>query len=273
MNRLIRIEWFKIRSFKAFWIFLGIYALCISSVVLGIQSFLRFIKNQGGDFNGLDPTMLPIFDMADVWQNMAYLSSIFKIMLGFIVVTTIANEVRNRTLRQSIIDGQSPTEYLKGKLLWNAAMALFSSLVVFLVSLIAGLLYSKVQGVDYILNGLQFVGGHFLVIFLFMCFCMMITLMLPRPGIVIIGIFAYTIIFEPIAYLICTQAPGVPDWARIGAEFLPISAISSVVNNPFPKYILQEIQDYVSLSSVGIAFVWGFIFVGVSYLLLHKKDW
>ncbi len=273
MNRLIKIEWYKLKSFKGFWIFAGIYAVAIFGLVIGARSLLLFFKNQGAEFRGLDPTMFPIFDLQDVWQNMAYLSSVFKLFLGCIVVTIVANEIRNRTLRQNIIDGQSIGEYLKGKLLFNGVMAAFSSVVVFLVALTAGLLYSRVQGLHYILEGLQFVGGHFIIIFGYLAFCLMLTLLFPRPGFLIIGLAIYTYMFEPLLSLFLSHYENLSQFWRQVAEILPVTAINRVVTQPFGKYFLQEIQDFVSWQRVIVALIWSTVFILLSYLLLKKKDW
>ncbi len=273
MGRLLRIEWLKVKSFKAFWVFLAIYFIALLGMVIGSRSFLRFLKNQGAEYKGMDPTMIPLFDMSDVWHNVAYLSASLKILAGFIVITIVANEVRNRTLRQSIIDGMSYREYLAGKLLWNLAFALVASAVVWLIAFVAGSIYSPVHGLSYVWEGLQFILGHALIIFCFMCMSLMITLVLPRPGIVIIGLLVYSVIMEPLIAVFLRHYDGIPEAWSLLADMLPVSAINRVVQIPFPKYILQEVQTYVGWPQVLVALGWCGLFILGSYTALRRKDW
>jgi hypothetical protein len=51
-----------------------------------------------------------------------------------------------------------------------------------------------------------------------------------------------------------------------------MESISNLVAMPFPRYLFQEIQDYVSISSVAIALVWTGAFNYISYWKLKKSD-
>jgi ABC-2 type transport system permease protein len=53
---------------------------------------MQYLKNQGAEFNGIDPTILPLYDFPDVWQNMTYVATFFKIILAFIVIISVTNE-------------------------------------------------------------------------------------------------------------------------------------------------------------------------------------
>jgi hypothetical protein len=55
-------------------------------------------------------------------------------------------------------------------------------------------------------------------------------------------------------------------------QFFPLESIMNLVPMPFARYTFQEIQDHVSLTAVGIAIVWIFLFNYFSYLKLKKSD-
>jgi len=80
----------------------------------------------------------------------------------------------------------------------------------------------------------------------------------------------YTVIIEPIITAIFLHAPLPPIFREL-ALFFPRQAITNLIPNPFPQYILQEIQDYVSFSSVAIAGGEMLLFLGLIWLLLKWK--
>jgi hypothetical protein len=115
MIRLFEIEWLKLKNYKIFWILFGLYFLGLLVVCSGGMFLLEYIKRTGGDFKGIDPTILPLYDFPDVWQNTIYVATFFKLFLAFIVIISICNDINYRTLRQNIIDGLSKKEFLISK--------------------------------------------------------------------------------------------------------------------------------------------------------------
>jgi hypothetical protein len=55
-------------------------------------------------------------------------------------------------------------------------------------------------------------------------------------------------------------------------QFFPLESITNLVPLPFARYAFQEIQDYVSITSVLIAIGWTFLFNYFSYLKLKRAD-
>ena len=127
MKRLLQIEWLKLKHYRPFWVLTGLYTIIISVIVIGVHFFFDYLKRQGADINGFDPTMFPFYDFPDIWQNITYAATWFKLFLAFIVVISIANEVTHRTLRQNIIDGMSKKDWLVSKLLLIVAFKVNSN--------------------------------------------------------------------------------------------------------------------------------------------------
>ena len=123
MTRLLQIEWLKLRHYRPFWILIGLYGLLTTIIGISAPLFMRWLKNQGADFKGFDPTMIPLFDFPDVWQNLTFIMSIFNVLLAMIVIMSIYNEIEFRINRQNIIDGMSKWEWLKSKLAFIGAIA------------------------------------------------------------------------------------------------------------------------------------------------------
>lgn len=272
MNRLLKIEWLKLKHYRPFRILIGGYAILLVLVGSSISFFLAFLKSKGADFRGFDPTMIPFYDFPDVWQNVAYIATYFKLLLAFIVIISIANEVEFRTLRQNIIDGMSKKEWLASKLLFLLSLSIGSILLLFLIGLLNGLVYSHPDGFRFIFHSLSFLFAYGLEVFTFLTFSLLLTLIIRRAGLVIVGLTMYTLAFEPFVALALMNIPEISHWGPYIAPYFPIRALNNLIHIPFPRYVLQEIQDYVSLKEVFIVLLWLIFNVGMSYWILKKRD-
>jgi len=77
-------------------------------------------------------------------------------------------------------------------------------------------------------------------------------------------LFLYTLIIEPVVGL------------RINSDMvkglLPMKAINNLIHLPFGKYLLREVQDYVTFREILIVILYTVLFVYLVYLLLQKRD-
>lgn len=273
MIRVLKLEWLKVKNYRVFWILLGLYILALIIICYGGTLFLEWLKSKGADFQGIDPTILPIYDFPDVWQNTTYLGSFLKVLPAFIVSISITNDQTYNTLRQNIIDGISKKEYLVSKLSFIGAFGLISTLFLFLSGFINGALYSHVWGIEYIFDKLEFLAAYFYDIIVYCTLAFLLSLIIKKAGFVIVILFLYTLMFEPIAGAILENAPFSKNtfWAYL-VPFLPIRALNDLIPVPFPKYIFMEIEDSVPVSSLLISTGW-FIFYLVSIVfILNKRD-
>ncbi len=272
MNRLLQIEWLKLKHYRPFWILVGLYAILVILICGSVQFFLEFLKREGADFEGIDPTIIPFYDFPDIWQNITYFATYFKLFLAFIVIISIANEANFRTLRQNVIDGMSKKDWLVSKLLFIGSLAIASTLLLLVVGLVMGLLYSHPDGFRFLFHSTQFLLAYTLEVFTFLTFALLITLIVRRAGLVIVGLMMYTLAFEPFVALFLAEFPHIPDYYRPLAPFLPIRALNNLIHVPFQRYVLQEIQDYVSFREVLIVIGWLIFNIGTSYWILKKRD-
>jgi hypothetical protein len=131
MIRSLKLEWLKVKHYRVFWVLMIMYLVALLIIASAGGLFLEWLKRMGADFQGIDPTMLPIFDFPDVWQNIAYLGSYVKIFAAFIVIISVNNDLTYNTLRQNVIDGISKKEYIMSKMSMIISMALVSTLFLF----------------------------------------------------------------------------------------------------------------------------------------------
>ncbi|NOY51731.1 MAG: hypothetical protein GXO88_14355 [Chlorobi bacterium] len=273
MIRALKLEWLKVKNYRVFWILISMYLLALLIIASGGGLFLTWLKNQGADFNGIDPTIVPIFDFPDIWQNITYLSSFAKIFIAFIVIISVNNDLTYNTLRQNIIDGISKKEYLASKFMMIVSLAAVSTLFVFLSGLINGLFYSHVWGIDVVFAKTQFLFAYFYEIVVYCSLAFLLSLIIKKSGFVIVALFLYTFMFEPIAVAVFENAPFFRDGIMPTiAQYFPIKSLNNLITIPFGKYIFREIQDYISIKSFLISFGWLLVYIlSISYIL-NKKD-
>src|SRR5690554_1564066 len=130
MLRLVKLEFLKLKTNRAFWILLGIYFLALIVFAFSGGIILKYLENDGVNYQGLSPVMLPIYDFEDIWQNLAWLGYLFKIFPALLIIISITNEFQFKTHRQNIIDGLSRMEFFLSKLSFAIFLALLSAVVI-----------------------------------------------------------------------------------------------------------------------------------------------
>jgi hypothetical protein len=146
-------------------------------------------------------------------------------------------------------------------------------MLLFFLGLSMGLIYSHPEGLRDMWLCLDFLGAYFLVLLTYLTFCFWITLLIPRSGLVIVGLFLYTIMFEPFLALFLENFPHVYDFVRGAVPYFPIRSLYYLIPVPFPRYLLKEIRDFVPLKETLIVIGWLCFNISLSYWILKKKDW
>ena len=273
MTKALKLEWLKLRNYRAFWVIVAMYLMALMLIAFGGGFFLKWLKAEGADFEGLDPTILPIYDFPDIWQNLTYLASFLKVLIAFIVVISVTNDLTYNTLRQNVIDGISKREYLISKMMLIVALALVSTLFLVAFGMINGLMYSHVMDLKYIFDEWEFLAAYAFDIITYCAFAFLVALLVKKSGFVIVGLFLYTLMFEPIAAVILQNAPPFADtiWPEV-VHYFPIKALNNLISVPFPKYMFREIETNIPIKAIVIAFGWLVIYLTVITRLLTKRD-
>lgn len=271
MIRAFTLEWLKLKNYKVFWILFGLYLLAQLVITNGGIFVLEWLKSLGADFNGLDPTMIPIYDFPDIWQNSTYLGSFVKVLIAFIVIISVNNDLTYNTLRQNIIDGISKKEFLMSKFSIILFISGVCTLVLFTSGLITGLIYSHVTDLKYIFDELEFILAYFVQLVVFSMFAFAIALIIKKAGFAIVFVCLYTIFFEPIATAIMEHSP-LNVYTLEYVKFFPVYSINNLIDIPFQKYAFQEINDNVYWHEWLIAVSWGVIFTLFITYRLNRKD-
>ncbi len=266
MLHLLRIDLKKLVDYRTFWVIVGLYFFTLCTGAASGMEFLKWLGRTFEDFGQqININRIPLYHFPDIWQNLAWGAGLLKLGLAIMVVISITNEFTYRTVRQNIIDGLSREQFLISKVLTNLVLSATSVVMVLLIAIVTGLIYSPQFDFPYGLTGLAFFGAYFLEVFAFLSFALMLGIVIQRSGL--------TIILLLNSYLIeLIIKSNVDDLLPQIIPFFPLESIMNLVPMPFARYWFQEIRDYVTFSSVAIALVWTFLFNYFGYLKLKKSD-
>lgn len=269
IRKVVELEYFKFRHYKPFLVILGLYIFCFVLAGFSIKSLLdEFLESQKDDviFKHFLSTGIPLFDFVDIWQNLAWLATIFKWIPAFVIIISVTLEYSQKTIKQNIIDGLSKTEFLASKIALVCVISLGSALLLLFLGLFLGLLYSPVKGAFYVMQNMEFVAAYGLEVFVFLCMALFAAFAIQRSGVTIILFLLYTACIEPIATAILHYEYKWEVW------YFPVEAINLIIRVPFQKYALSFVHDQIILRDVLVALGWAGIFIGLSYWILKKRD-
>lgn len=266
MLHLLKIDLKKMTSYRTFWVVCGLYFVTLAFTTASGMEVLKWLASLIEGFGQkININRIPLYHFPDVWQNLIWISGLFKIVLSIMVVISITNEYQYRTIRQNIIDGMSRWQFLLSKILTNVLLSLMSVTMIFLIGLVTGMIYSPEISMSDMFTDLEFFPAYFLEIFAFLSYALMIGILVQRSGL--------TIILLLLSHMIeLIMKVNLPDEAEGLKQFFPMQSISNLVSLPFARYALQEIQDYVAISAIAIAIVWTILFNYFSYLRLKQAD-
>jgi ABC-2 type transport system permease protein len=265
MNRLLKLEWIKIRSNAAFWVLTGLHVGIVWLVILSGKAFFRNIDFNGDTLKNLvDKSHLPFYEFPDIWHNLTYVAGFLKFILAIYIIISITNEITFDTLRQNIMNGLSRAEFIVSKLILILILSAGSTLFVFITGLAVGLISTSPLDYHDMIMYTGFIPAYFLQLSAYLIFALLIGLLIRRSGLAMGLMFLYTLIVEPIiAFRISNnQIKGL----------LPLKAISNLIHMPFGKYLLREVQDYVTFKEVVVVMIYMVVFIYLIYILLKRRD-
>jgi ABC-2 type transport system permease protein len=268
---LVKVDLKKMTSYRTFWVICGLYFVTLGFTTASGMEILKWIAGKFQDFGSeININRIPLYHFPDIWQNLIWVSGLFKIVLSIMVVISITNEYQYRTLRQNIIDGLSRWEFMLSKILMNVLLSLMSVGMLLVIILFTGLIYTPDLAWADIVTGSEFLLAYFLEVFAFLSYALMLGMFVQRSGLTIVLLLLSHMI-EAIIKLNVFRF-GIENSFGWLKQFFPLESITNLVPLPFPRYAFQEIQDSVSMVAVLIAIGWAILFNYFSYLRLKEAD-
>ena len=277
MLRLLNIEFHKLRYSRSSKVLVIAYFVLITFIALIASIEFQF---GGVSFRVADQG---IFNFPYIWHFNTYIAALLKLFLAIVIVSMMANEYSNRTLKQNLIDGMSKKEFVLSKFLTVMVFSVASTVFLFILSLILGLSFSDYTEFSIIFSDLEYLLGYFVKLTGFFAFCMFLGVLVKRSAFALGFLFIWWIL-ENIVY-------GVMEWkvfkgmevADKIAQFFPLHSMSNLVKEPFSRLnFIQSaaaqldsaiVKDYgVHWYQILIVLVWTALFVYGSLALLKRRD-
>jgi ABC-type transport system involved in multi-copper enzyme maturation permease subunit len=278
MKRLLDIEFHKFKHSKSSKVLTIIYL-----VIVGLLMFTGLIEVTINDFKG-SLSDLGIFDFPYVYHLSTYMVSFLKIFIAIVLVSLTASEYSNRTLKQNLIDGLSKKELILSKFYLALALALLTTLLIFVVSLGLGFVFSDYTEANAIFSNLDYFLGFFVSHLLFFCFCLFAGILVKKSAFALGFIFVWWV-FEGILRLVSYGIDLKMDVQtyKYLENILPLESAGLLIVEPFSKVSIVKggietlsgafVKDYgVHWYNVVVCLVWSVLFIYWSYVLLQRRD-
>mgnify|MGYP001574604392 CR=1 FL=1 len=277
MKRLFLIEFDKLYANRISRILIvGYFALMTSIALIAAIKFdigpIKFHLAEQG-----------IFNFPYIWHFNTFVAAWFKLFLAIVIVSMIANEYSNKTIKQNLIDGLSKKEFLLSKFLMILFLSLVSTLYIFVISLALGLTFSNYTELGIVFSEMEYLLAFFIKLVGFFSFCFFLGVLIKRSAFAL-GFLILWQAFEGIFY-------GFMRWklfhdektADIIAQFLPLNSMSNLINEPLSRLsavkkvaseIGQDIGNHggVEFYEIFIVLGWIGVFIFLSLKLLQSRD-
>ena len=223
-----------------------------------------------------------IFNFPYIWHFNTFVTAFFKLFLAIVIVSMMANEYSNKTIKQNLIDGLSKKEFIFSKFLTVLSFAVISTVFVFVVSLILGLVYSDFNELSIILSDLEFLFAFFVKLVGFFSFCLFLGILVKRS--------AFALGFLILWQIIEGIARGLIRWKLFDGDttewvmgFFPLQSMFNLIKEPITRLeavqtVADQVGETIELNyhvhwyEFLIVIAWTVIFIYLSYALLKKRD-
>ena len=270
MKRLLSIELQKIWQNRASRVLTLTYFILLSSIALISSINFKFV---GVDFRLAD---MGIYNFPFIWHFNTFIASQFKLFLAIIIVSMMANEYSNGTLKQNLIDGLNKKEFIMSKFLTVVLFALASTAYLFIITLILGYSFSSYNETEIVFMDLEYLFAYFLKLVGFFSFCLFLGILIKRSAFALGFLFVWFIFEFVLIYMV--RIP------KMIYDLLPLESMYRLISQPFTRFKLYQtlesqvsgatqVRDYeVHLSTILTVMAWIVIFMLMSYKILKKRD-
>lgn len=278
MKRLLDIEFHKFRYSKSSKVLTIIYL-----VIVILLMFTGLIEININSFTGKLGD-LGIFNFPFIYHLSTYVVSFLKIFIAIVIVSLTSSEYSNRTLKQNLIDGMSKKALILSKFYLALALAVLTTVLIFIVSLGLGFVFSDYTEASAIFSDLEYFIGFFISHLLFFCFCLFAGILVKKSAFALGFVFVWWL-FEGLLWIVSSVTDLKLDthiWKYL-QHVLPLESASLLVVEPFSKISIVKggletlngefIKDYgVQWYNVLICLAWSTLFIYWSYALLKRRD-
>ena len=256
MIRLLKIEWLKVKNYKAFWIFTILYFVSI----LGINYTGYYINELTvKSLPGSSMVLGSPYGFPKVWQTVGWMSSWLLYFPGILFIMLLTNEFNFKTHRQNIIAGWTRYQFITVKVIFALIFSAVATFFNFLVALLFGFLST---GSVFSTEGMQNVGYIFIQTVAYITFAMFLAILFRRSGAAIAVFFLFGLIFE---WIITALVNFKLELTPIG-YFLPLQVTDVMLPIPFGNKII-----YKDAPAMYVLITASILYIGSYYFFALKK--
>ncbi len=276
MKRLLHIEFIKLWNNRSSKILIISYFVLLTSIAL-----IAAIKFDIGPVK-FHLAEQGIFNFPYIWHFNTFITAFFKLFLAIVIVSMMANEYSNKTIKQNLIDGLSKKEFIMSKFLTVVSFAAISTVFVFVVSMILGLIYSDYDEFSIIFSDLEFLVAFFIKLVGFFSFCLFLGILVKRSAFAL-GFLVLWQVFEGFTRGMIRWKLFDGDTTDAVMGFFPLNAMFNLIKESFSRLsavqtVADQIGEEIPLDyevhgyEMLIVLGWTAIFIYLSYALLKKRD-
>ncbi len=261
MIRLLQIELNKLRSYRAFWVLIILYFVGLAGTLLSIQGIFNSFLDDNVPSQMAAGARWDFYSLPDGWHWLSWIGSFFNLLLPIVVVIIVSAEFSYKTVRQNVITGMSREEWMSGKLILMGFLALMSTLVVVLITLLLGMLHTDLSLGLKMFSKVSFVLGYLLQTSGYLLLAMLMSIIIRNTGVTIGILTVYSLFLERVMYAF------LPD----GFEgFFPLRAMNDML--PLPIDLLGTGTGVLPILPTIISLIYIGLFSGAGYLILKRRD-
>ncbi|MCD8101751.1 MAG: ABC transporter permease [Alistipes sp.] len=232
MLRLLKIEWLKVRRYRAFILLSAVFAVSVVGLNYIVYTQVGRLGDMTTQYGGPEGAGLGgmlighPFAYPEVWQSVTYLSSFLLFIPGLIIILLTANEYSFKTHRQAVIDGLSRRQFMAAKI----GVVLVTSLFVTVLAVITACIFASAGSAGFTLAGTRYVGYFFVQAVSYMSMALLLVLFFKRSGIAIGVYFLYVFIIKNLLALLLSHkvSEGLGNYLPVKSADLLIPAPTSL---------------------------------------------
>jgi len=276
MLRLLQIEAIKLWNNRASRVLIIAYFVLLTTIAL-----IAAIKFDIGPVK-FHLAEQGIFNFPYIWHFNTFIAAWFKLFLAVVIVSMMANEYSNKTIKQNLIDGLSKKEFIGSKFLTVLVFSAVSTAFVGIMSLILGYAYSDFTEFNVVFRDLEFLLAYFVKHLGFFSFCLFLGILVKRSAFA----FGFLVLWQFFEGFVRSRVR----WKVLDSDgtdtlmsFFPLQSMFNLIDEPFTRLgAVKSIADQLDTSleldyavtplKLIIVLAWTAFFIWASYKLLKRRD-
>lgn len=264
---LLQLEWKKVKYNNTIKVLFLFYIALMPSLFL-IGKSIPLPSELG---NTVTFYMFP-----NVWAYLGYVGNWLNwFFLGFLAILLISNEFSYKTLRQSIINGLSRSDFFMSKFATIIFIGIVATLYYVVLAMGFGYMHTETIYWSKVMEKAYLIPQFFLNVVGYMSFALFLAICLRRTGASIVTYVGYTMFLEPILrwWLHVKVAK------NITMHYYPMNAVEDLLPMPVPKPDLikggdmADMQMFLSSQeAILVSLLFSALFIGLSYWMIKKSD-